>query len=307
MPMPIEETIRVNNSLKPRSRGFRALFVTSALVLLLGPLTHSEGSALAQPTSSTISQPANRVSQISAMNCMYQAIKSQESDCLSSIMFQGKQPIAITRYDFRYESSGSSSLWLEILAKGSSDSSQPNNLYLNTFELQVGSANTKIITRNLIEPKSIQLPSDFSINEAITESQLNSSVFEWLNLREAPAAQLSDDFVFSSLSGTTVTTAKGVDLKAPAEISSWIHSQRVESGWVEQAVENIRIRGGSRKQFEVSFAVSWRSVDKVKPNRIGRKSYRWEVQVDGEGDLHITRIEIKNSLPLPNMGTRIFC
>lgn len=218
-----------------------------------------------------------------------------------------EQLLAIIRTDYRILKNGMASVWMELLTQPQTTSHIQAPITHTTLELELLSTtdgNLLITTTHNLTSKTWE--AEINLNEALTETRLRGLVYNWLALFEQPD---SDETLLLTHTrpSTTLDPATGPRLTGYKQIRNWFTSQRQRQKNVRQHVETIDITPLLPQHYRLDFAVDWQARGTNGALHIGRKEYRWEVELNTDGMMFITHIQERDTLPLPNMGTRIFC
>ena len=254
-------------------------------------------------------EPLRPPSQIAALSFAYHAMTThtygQGIDPRSCAAHE--QDLAIIRTDYRVLPNGMASVWMELLAQPQATSHVPAPIIRTTIELELLSApDGHLLTSAKRTLSSETWESETDMQAALAETRLRELVYRWLILFEQPDIDKAA-LLAHIRPTTTLKPATGPRLTGHEQISNWITAQQQRNKKLQQQVETINIALLAAQRYRLDFAVNWQGRGTDGALRIGRKEYHWEVELGTNGVMHITHIQQRDALPLPNTGTRIFC
>jgi len=255
-------------------------------------------------------EPLRPPSQIAALSFAYHAMTTHS--CGQGIDPRScaahKQRLAIIRTDYRVLQNGMASVWLELLTQPQTTSLIPAPVIHSTVELELLSApeGHLLTTAKRTTLSSETWEPETDMQAALTETRLRGLVYRWLILFEQPDIDKAALLAHIRPS-TTLNSATGPRLTGHKQISNWMTVQQQRLKKLQQQVEVIDIALLAAQRYRLDFAVNWQARGANGELRIGRKEYRWEVELDSDGIMQITHIKERDALPMPNTGTRIFC
>ncbi|NOQ69172.1 MAG: hypothetical protein GQ573_03570 [Gammaproteobacteria bacterium] len=254
-------------------------------------------------------KPLKPPSQIAALCFAYRAMSThtcgQGIDPRSCTTHE--QDLAIIRTDYRVLPNGMASVWMELLAQPQATSHIPAPIIRTTIELELLSTpEGRLLTTAKRTLSSETWEPEMDMQAALAETRLRGLVYRWLILFEQPDIDKAALLAHIRPS-TTLNPATGPSLTGREQISNWITAQQQRNKKLQQQVETINIALLAAQRYRLDFAVNWQARRTNGALHIGRKEYHWEVELGTDGVMHITHIQQRDALPLPNTGTRIFC
>lgn len=252
-------------------------------------------------------------SQITALSFAYHTMTAHTCgpditrSCAEPTLASCKQHSAIIRTDYRVLPNGMASVWMELLTQPQATSNTAVPIMLTTIELDIlSNPEGELVTSATRTLSSETWEHGTDLEEVLAESCLKGMVYRWLMLFEQPDADETSLFVHIQ-STTTLDPATGPHLTGYEHIRNWFSVQRQRQKGLHQQIKNIEIALLSPQHYRLDFAVNWQGRGTDDMLHIGRKEYHWEVELGTDGVMHIIHIKEQDALPLPNMGTRIFC
>lgn len=268
--------------------------------------------AFLQVTALSAGSAVDGPSEISAMNCLYRAIHGEsgagvQTACFQALSHYPNNPLAILRSDYRRDADGSASLWFELLSQAADDTTPQTKLYKSTFEWVLDAIEGGPVINATERLSSEPIDVTGQHQSLIINSQLKGLVYAWLQLLDQRMHPDPGAFARTPFIQAAVLTGEGKRLNTPELVSEWLLSRASQYPALQQHVEGIEIVRDTASRYQIRFSVNWRSEEEGKGWRVGRRLYRWDVLLDDKRVPQIQQIEEQNTLPQPNMGTRIFC